>query len=487
MRRLRRHARAAVLLVLTSGCGRVVGPAAAEDAGKGDEPAVDTGPSEDAAPPPAPPSRDARAEDVAPTAYSPLRGVQVSAGAAHTCVRTEDGAAACWGRTLGASSIRYPRFSYWETTFPRGLPRPPRPGPYTDISTFRDVVCALDSSRKLECWGARRPDSGGSGLRWPDLCDDDLKFCSGTPEQMSGTLVSIDVGGEIVVGLEPDGTARFVALAAPVPSDPPSEDASWIPEPPASGVLATGVRALSAGFRGPCGLLEDGTIRCWDPLHPSREPLEAPDGRFRAISCSRWEPHCCAIRMSGEVSCWGESWWAEVEPAGRFEQISTPCGIGQDGTVQCWDHARNPRSELFDSRMHGVPTGVFLQVSAGVQHACGVRAEGTVACWGQYNPHGERDVPPAGWRSDGDGCFSDGFCKGMGWPGTTTPCRDDGHCICVVDNMYYPFQEIVCPVPGRKCWGERMPPSSGPIRSMAPDCAWWECRLNGELTACPDD
>ena len=63
------------------------------------------------------------------------------------------------------------------------------------------------------------------------------------------------------------------------------------------------------------------------------------------------------------------------------------CGVGTDGSVECWGDDEHGQATP--------PDGKFASVSAGGSfHTCGVRGDGSVECWG-LNREGQA-TPPGG-------------------------------------------------------------------------------------------
>ena len=68
----------------------------------------------------------------------------------------------------------------------------------------------------------------------------------------------------------------------------------------------------------------------------------------------------------------------------RRARSSSPCGVRSAGDVECWgpdDHGRTPP-----------PSGDFVSVATGAEHACGLQSDGSVVCWG-HNPAPLLDAP----------------------------------------------------------------------------------------------
>ncbi len=94
-------------------------------------------------------------------------------------------------------------------------------------------------------------------------------------------------------------------------------------------MLVPGSRSLSANGFHRCGLLNDGTVVCYE---------------YSSIAAGRH--HSCGIVADGAIRCWGARWSVQTGP----------------------------------------PDGVFTQVTVGEAHSCALRPDGTVECWGTATP-----------------------------------------------------------------------------------------------------
>jgi len=130
-------------------------------------------------------------------------------------------------------------------------------------------------------------------------------------------------------------------------------------------------------------------------------PVEASDHEsdLKTITLSSGMYHSCAIKINGNVACWGnnDEGQAPAFRSGHFTQVSVgvyhSCGILANGTVDCWGANTTGQAEP--------PNGSFIQISAGNSHTCGIRTNGTVDCWGQagaegYDGYGEEIKLPSG-------------------------------------------------------------------------------------------
>ena len=132
-------------------------------------------------------------------------------------------------------------------------------------------------------------------------------------------------------------------------------------------------KAIAAGDRYTCALLDDDTAKCWgwsawgalglagknQILNPATSPaIDFGGKKVRTISTTAY--HVCALLVDDSAYCWGDN------------------GSGQLG--------------MGDTTMKQVPASVLpgqsvRHISAGYTHTCAVLANRSVKCWG-YNGYG---------------------------------------------------------------------------------------------------
>jgi cysteine-rich repeat protein len=201
------------------------------------------------------------------------------------------------------------------------------------------------------------------------------------------------------------------------------------------------VQSIVAGTWHACGLLDDGSVKCWgrnfggvlgqgDGRHPSAErlselaPVALGTGR-RATSLAAGHEHTCAVLDDGSVKCWGKNSDGTLglgdaedrgdEPGEMGDDLPavnlgtgyhatsiaassfswTTCALLNDGTVKCWGHlgplglgttesrGRTP-SEMGDN-LPAVDLGTGRRataISAGPRHVCALLYDASVKCWG---------------------------------------------------------------------------------------------------------
>ena len=129
--------------------------------------------------------------------------------------------------------------------------------------------------------------------------------------------------------------------------------------------------AISARRSHTCAIRTNGAIKCWgkngyywgrpatgETGFTETGQTDAPPGNFRAVAAG-WN-HTCAIRNTGEITCWGDT--LGTPPEGSYIAIAAgdfhTCAIrASSGEIECWGWRLYEQS--------AIPTGSFTAVSAG--------------------------------------------------------------------------------------------------------------------------
>jgi alpha-tubulin suppressor-like RCC1 family protein len=87
----------------------------------------------------------------------------------------------------------------------------------------------------------------------------------------------------------------------------------------------------------------------------------------------------CALDDAGAVGCWGNGLGGQASPPpATFRSIDAGgrhvCGITTDDEIACWGQDTSGESSP--------PPGEFVDVTAGSNHSCALDAVGEVTCWG---------------------------------------------------------------------------------------------------------
>ncbi|XP_024525697.1 putative receptor protein kinase CRINKLY4 [Selaginella moellendorffii] len=225
---------------------------------------------------------------------------------------------------------------------------------------------------------------------------------------------------------------------------------------------STPMFALSSGGYFTCGLsYESKKPFCWGNPN-STVPSVYRDVSYSSLSAG--QGHVCALRSSGELDCWGQNTYGQLNfPQASFIQVSSgydyTCGLVDGGEAFCWGWDRS--NALF---YRAQPKNVaFSVLFSGGTHTCGLEKDtGTAFCWG-WNNFGQcssyaEDVK---FSSLALGLFhSCGIVKGKGnvvcWGdgafNQTAPPKDEAFSV-IAAGDYYTCGVSLNDSQRVKCWG----------------------------------
>ena len=295
--------------------------------------------------------------------------VDITAGVRHTCVLSSSGSVLCWGENengqLGSSEFGS---NVYSTV-------PVRVQDIADavaIGAGWEHTCVVHATGEISCWGDNSRGELGNG--------EESGF-QPLPVKVSGIDDAVDV---------------------------------------------------TAGHWHTCALRENGSISCWGSDHDgqlgngddedgSAVPVEVT-GISNAVAVSAGGEHTCALRSTGEISCWGDNWRGEMGngQSGNEYDSSVPvkvsgiddavnvssggwhtCAVHEDGNVSCWGSGGygelgSTTSTInaysaFPLKVQGFSDAVA--VSAGSGHTCALRDRGYISCWGA-NVNGQLSSSP---------------------------------------------------------------------------------------------
>lgn len=349
----------------------------------------------------------------------------------HSCGRTVDESALCWGRN-----------TYGQLGDGRSISRDhaaPIVGldGVTMLSVAEDFTCALTRADEIACWGFDRGESLGhedihvhtiEGLRASSIaaadhttCAVDLDktiHCWGSDQQLqqigivgvtnpaivvpqaSGELVDLDAGRESCLLLS-SGTLQCGTWTTN-----PASKLTFIPSRTSTDVLAiAGAKPPACTITGSgrkaqlnCGA----TLAQVEPERGIRSPFDVSASHMRG----------CVAHRGGKVSCFAEYYHWGDQPRLNREFIQIPgisdatavtsasahdCALSKDGRVRCWtgrvktewnDETRViTRMHYQSSKPQDLGLEQIVQIVAGSQHHCALSKLGKVTCWddGPFN------------------------------------------------------------------------------------------------------
>ncbi|MBK8049792.1 MAG: biotin transporter BioY [Anaerolineales bacterium] len=284
-------------------------------------------------------------------------GVQfISAGSASTCAVTGTEGAKCWGNNfwgqLGAGTTA----DRWKPQDVSGLTAEIR-----SVAAGGDHTCALAEAGGVTCWGYNGYGQLGDGTTTDHWTPVDVIGLTGGAQSvatgLSHTCAVTAAGGVKCWGWNEygqlgDGTK--INRATPV-------DVTG---------LASGVKAIAAGWYHTCALTEAGAVKCWGwnatgqlgngTTTDHTTPVAVIGLASGVESIAAGESHSCA-RVAGGIKCWGWNLYGQ---------------LGNGTTTDYW----KPVAVI------NLTDGVEA-IAAGRYHTCALVDEGGgVQCWGTITP-----------------------------------------------------------------------------------------------------
>ena len=369
----------------------------------------------------------------------------LDAGADHTCAVGTGGGVHCWGfgaaGQLGYASVstigddEVPGFA---GALSLGVGRAA-----VGVGAGLAHTCAVLDDRSLRCWGFGS--DGRLGYAATRTIGDDEAPASAGPVDLGPgrSAAAVTAGDHHTCALLDGGGVRCWGSNLYGQLGYANSTVIGDDETPASvGVVDLGVgrhaKAVTAGARHTCALLDDGSVRCWgssgngqlgygttapvgdDETPGSVAPVDLGPGR-RATAISAGDLHTCAVLDNGSVRCWGFNFNGELgygntvqvgdnETPGSVPPVALgggrtalaisagsrhSCALLENGTVRCWGEGAQGRlgyagtATIGDDETPGSRTPVNLEsgrlataVSAGGAHTCARLDDGGVRCWG---------------------------------------------------------------------------------------------------------
>lgn len=281
--------------------------------------------------------------------------IELSVGDDHACAVKRDETVVCWGqndlRQLGDGTQN-------DALVPRAVVNLTG---VAKVAAAGDSTCALKKDGTVQCWGDNTQGQLGDNTTTFHATAAPVQGLTDVT-QIAATffgICALNKAGEVYCwgdnseGLSGLGTSANNTL---VPTKVPD----------LAGVAALGNGPSAYHF---CAVLNDGSARCWGDANSGQignaqggEMQTKPQqvvGLVDAASITMGESFTCALRKSGEVSCWGTN---------GFRQL----GQG-DGTQPGGTNSPVPVAGL---------TGI-QQIASGVRHTCALHTGGQrISCWG---------------------------------------------------------------------------------------------------------
>ena len=179
-------------------------------------------------------------------------------------------------------------------------------------------------------------------------------------------------------------------LLAACSSDPASPSpGGGAAAPPIEPLQNVGAIAIGGTWAG-CGVLGDGTVRCWGPdtrgqngdgdTEPS-SGLVIVQGLSSASAVGVGDAHRCAVLADGGVTCWG------ANDAGQLGNGLPPPPPGA-GPAEALRGANSPAQSAVPMPVEGIAEATAIAASSSA--TCVATSAGTVDCWGDLRGLSQR-------------------------------------------------------------------------------------------------
>lgn len=338
------------------------------------------------------------------------RFASITAGDRHVCGLIASGSALCWGGNAdgqlgdGTGALTPP---YGE----RSSPVPVLGGyAYTKLTAGLFHTCGLTAAGGAVCWGRDWNGQVGDGGSGHLLSRPSPVLVDGSRVVPSGQTT-------------PRPSVTSTVTASPTITSTPT----LVKTPTVLPATRSTYTQLAAGRRHACGLTANGYVNCWGQNNVGQlgrgyssvwnEPvLPGPvlqDEAFTYIKSGQSAEHTCAIGISGDTWCWGNSGNGQlgvgplsgvdtsrplrVSGGHKFSALALgtgfSCGLETSGHVWCWGtdyfgelgipraSYGNVQNYLAPEPVQGLPAQI-IDIGAGSNHVCAVASGGASFCWG---------------------------------------------------------------------------------------------------------
>jgi alpha-tubulin suppressor-like RCC1 family protein len=339
------------------------------------------------------------------SAPTSIETVPISTGYSHTCALTHAGEVMCWGDNtngvLGDGTVIEKHTPVYVVGLADGI---------KSISASWSHTCALTQSGGVKCWG--RNYAG-------ELGDGGAESFSLTPVDVTGLaggVISISAVGSHTCALTQAGGVKCWGDNDHGELGDGGEEPFSTTPVDVTG-LASGVSSISAGLAHSCALTKAGGVKCWGWNYYGQlgdgttidksTPVDLPMLASGVKAISAGVHHTCALMQSGGVKCWGRNAFGQlgdgttidnptpVDVTGLGDVASDihaggwhTCARTQAGGIKCWgdngtgqvgDGTTTNRLEPVD--IVALASGINA-ISAGEFHTCAMMLAGNVKCWG---------------------------------------------------------------------------------------------------------
>lgn len=370
----------------------------------------------------------------------------IAAGGGHSCLIDSNHLLYCWGWNFAGQLGIGNQTDTYQPTLVTGL------GTIREVALAPRHSCAIKTDGTLWCWGTNEMKQlgvpspsytttpmqitglqGGNALKitvnFYETCvlmADNSVWCWGDSDPtkrqiqgLTGNVKTIALGGSHMCALLNNGQVMCWGsnTQGELGTGNTLDSAIPITVPGLSNVRAI----VAAGFT--CALT-GGEVWCWgsnslgqlglgdDDLDPHPVPTKVPS-LSSVISLSSNAYHVCAMRVTGELHCWGDNRYGQIgngamggpRPPGDVVGMDGAATVNSGGAHSCaigtnhvglWCWGNNKNGQLGDGSTQRHLTPITVQGTAGVtvdavglgdKHTCAAIG-GKAKCWGD-NTHGQ--------------------------------------------------------------------------------------------------
>ncbi|MBI3178629.1 MAG: hypothetical protein HYZ27_03150, partial [Deltaproteobacteria bacterium] len=269
--------------------------------------------------------------------------VHLTAGSNHTCGRTADGVAYCWGSDgsgqLGTGG------TFFDEQSPSAVDTSPIAGnkAFVELTAGTGHTCGLTANRVAYCWGADLYGQLGNGVataetQSPSAVDTSLMAVK--------TFVQLTAGTDHTCGLTTDGVAHCWGDDASGQlgnggAAQQRQSPSVVTTSPITDNKA--IVQLTAGYWHTCCVTADGVAYCWgsdgtgqlgnglalvDPMQsPSAVDTVPISGNKAPIQLIGGWFHTCGLTADGEAYCWGWDDNGQLGNGGTSANTHSPSAV----------------------------------------------------------------------------------------------------------------------------------------------------------------
>lgn len=335
---------------------------------------------------------------------APAPVVGIAAGPERFCVVKEDGSMACMGVAMLGTGYSGGAFSLLPVVGIGGAAVPA-----VSASTGPEATCAVLADGTADCWGLFWTYLG-TGIQEAAFVPTPVVNLSRAARVSVGGGHSCAVragGGLTCWGYNPRGQfGNGTSINSFVPVDIPGV------------AVMTGEPQIAAGQNHACGLLPNGTVKCWgynasgqlgnSTTTDSSTPVMV-SGLTNAVAVAVGDQSSCAVLGDGTARCWGKNQYGQlgngltanssvpVQVAGLTGAVSISAGASHacarlgNGSTRCWGNnawgqcgdGTTASPKLSPVAVQGL-SGAW-GVDARGNHTCAVAGDGRVRCWGLNN------------------------------------------------------------------------------------------------------